>query len=552
MGTVIFWLCFLLLVILLIVSSLGQDSRKKAARRERIRKSFESSSKECFTAGRFDETISLLGYMKESYPDDFVIDDTTVSDLGLRDLFIRMNRTVTNAGEDYLYCRFRMMQKDSDRISGIYDTVESFGSDANRAVMLQNILDGCPKRDDADDFELIRSLSTANSAGFAWDIVPLAALIVSLCLMPFNPLVGIVATIISIIVCIATYFYGRNIMDESLRGLALALKYINCAIELAEAKVGDFDSYKRLFLFSKASFLIPYKDGTTSNPLSLIFDYVRMITHIDLITYKIRIAGIKKEHDSLIRLYISTGRLDACIAVASFLRDRKHCRSLPQKSERFHAEGLYHPLIELPVCNDIDTDKGIVITGSNASGKSTFLKAVGISTLFSQSFGIAFASSFETGMFDLYSSMALSDDLLGGDSYYVVEAKSLKRICDAAKKGSVLCIVDEVLRGTNTVERIAASSRILKFLARPGVLCFAATHDLEIPAILAEDLDSYYFTEEVTEGNVTFPYVINKGTTDKTNAIRLLLFLGFDPEIVDPAINLALKYKHTGKWVDDK
>jgi DNA mismatch repair ATPase MutS len=411
-----------------------------------------------------------------------------------------------------------------------------------------NILDKCGRQHDTDSFKLLNTLLTARTTGFLQDILPLASLASSICLCPVYPIVGITATTAMIIVCIATYFAGKNVMDENLRSLAMALRYIVCAADLSKAGVKDFDKYKELAVLSKASFLIPYRDGSSSNPLSLLYDYVRMITHIDLIAYKIRISGIKKHHDGIMDLYVDCGRLDACIAVASYLDHRTHCDVRFTEVKQIRAKGLYHPLIIDPVCNDLNATRGIVITGSNASGKSTFLKAVGLSSLTAASFGFAFADDFETGEFDLYSSMAVSDDLLGGDSYYVVEAKSLKRICDAAKKGSIICIVDEVLRGTNTVERIAASTRILKALSKENVLCFAATHDLELCDLLKEDMDSYYFTEEISEGNVTFPYVIYSGITDKTNAIRLLSVLGFDDDIVENARLLANGFKETGKW----
>lgn len=83
--------------------------------------------------------------------------------------------------------------------------------------------------------------------------------------------------------------------------------------------------------------------------------------------------------------------------------------------------------------------------------------------------------------------MALRDDLNAQNSYYIVEIKSLKRILDAVDKDDkrpVLCFVDEVLRGTNTVERIAASSEILKSLRYKNVLVFAATHDIELTYLL--------------------------------------------------------------------
>ena len=87
----------------------------------------------------------------------------------------------------------------------------------------------------------------------------------------------------------------------------------------------------------------------------------------------------------------------------------------------------------------------------------------------------------------------------------MVEIKSLKRIVDRAKEEGepVLCFIDEVLRGTNTVERIAASTEILSLLAQKNALCFAATHDIELSYILDEIYTNYHFEEEVREAYCT-------------------------------------------------
>ena len=79
----------------------------------------------------------------------------------------------------------------------------------------------------------------------------------------------------------------------------------------------------------------------------------------------------------------------------------------------------------------------------------------------------------------------------------------------------MLCFVDEVLRGTNTIERIAASSQILKSFATKHVLCFAATHDIELTKILLNYYDNYHFREEVGDKDITFSYIIHKGAYKK-------------------------------------
>ena len=146
--------------------------------------------------------------------------------------------------------------------------------------------------------------------------------------------------------------------------------------------------------------------------------------------------------------------------------------------------------------------------------------------------------------------MALRDDIFQGESYYMVEIKSIKRILDAAEvKGSkVLCFVDEVLRGTNTVERIAASTQILKKLADSNVECFAATHDIELTALLNNDFYICHFEGDVSDNDVKFDYILKEGPATTRNAIKLLGVLGYDENIVNRAQEMADGFMKSGSW----
>lgn len=546
MGTAVFWSLFLLLVAALIYSTIMHERTKKERLRKRISEEYGAADVNGSSSERFDREPDLFGYMCEKNPDAFVIDDITANDLDLRDVYSRMNRCITPAGSDYLYCMFRMMRKERSEL--LYDKAEIFINDKDVARKLLMCLSGYRFTGDRDCFGILMGLKDASGGSIAGDIGLILLLVLSVILSALYPMQSVMAIIILVIISIGTYFSGRRKMEENLQGLALALKLIKCAKELSDRGYAGLAAYRHLMKLRRGSFLISYKDQTTSDPLSIIFDYVRMITHIDLIAYKLRISGIRKYSDELLKLYEDIGKADAALALASYLIPRTCCRSSSWEEYRLSAKELYHPLVTDCVCNDIEAGRGILITGSNASGKSTFLKAVGISLLFSRSMGFAFSKKFETGPFTLYTSMALSDNILKGESYYVVEARSLKRICDAADRGGCLCIIDEVLRGTNTVERIAASSCILKYLCRENVICIAATHDLELTDLLKEDMDLYHFTEEIRDDDVVFPFIIKKGVSDRTNAIRLLNMLGFDKGIVSSASGLVDKYRDTGLW----
>ena len=116
------------------------------------------------------------------------------------------------------------------------------------------------------------------------------------------------------------------------------------------------------------------------------------------------------------------------------------------------------------------------------------------------------------------------------------------------KNVPVLCFIDEVLRGTNTVERIAASSQILYDIAEKNVMCFAATHDIELTEMLEDTYANYHFQEEVLENDVYFNYKLYKGKATSRNAIRLLSVMGYPQLIVENAEKMAEEFTQNGMW----
>lgn len=248
------------------------------------------------------------------------------------------------------------------------------------------------------------------------------------------------------------------------------------------------------------------------------------------------------------------GRLDAAISIASY-RASLELYTEPiidfdnEHSNYIRSTHLLHPLLSDPVGNDCVTERPILITGSNASGKSTYLKTVALAVIMAQSICTVLAKAYEGKAFRVFSSMSLQDDLLAGESNDIVETRSLKRILDAAEENSaILCVVDEVLRGTNTVERIAASSEVLQAMADESLLCIAATHDIELCDLLKDCYSMYHFEEQVGENEMLFDYVIRAGKATSRNAINLLQLMGFDQRIVDKAHNKARGYLETGTW----
>ena len=131
----------------------------------------------------------------------------------------------------------------------------------------------------------------------------------------------------------------------------------------------------------------------------------------------------------------------------------------------------------------------------------------------------------------------------------MAEIRSLKRILTADTSIKHFCVIDEVLRGTNTIERIAASSRILKALSDQGIYCIAATHDIELTTILEDCFDNYHFREIIENDDILFDYRLQPGPSRTRNAIRLLDVMGFDKRITEEALAAASEFERNGRWL---
>jgi DNA mismatch repair ATPase MutS len=250
-------------------------------------------------------------------------------------------------------------------------------------------------------------------------------------------------------------------------------------------------------------------------------------------------------------LYRSVGELDAVIAVMSFRKSLPYyCQPEFIADSRVEMDGIYHPLIEKPVENSFVMTRGCLVSGSNASGKSTFIKAVAISAILAQTVNTCLARRLEMRPALVMTSMAVRDDVTAGESYFVTEIKSLHRILDKLSEVFCICFIDEILKGTNTAERIAASAATLNYLNGHDCLCAAATHDVELTRMLADKYDNYHFAETVTDEGIVFNYRIQSGPTRTRNAIRLLEFMGFDERIITDAQQMAENFDKTGKWPD--
>lgn len=169
-------------------------------------------------------------------------------------------------------------------------------------------------------------------------------------------------------------------------------------------------------------------------------DIVTSALLLDLIMFEYLKNKLDGLQDDILAVFEALGRVDAAIAVASW-RESMPLWCEPEldfeTGERYvEAESLVHPLLHSPVPNDLALDRPALVTGSNASGKSTYLRTALLAALLSQTACTCPGASYRGAAFHVYSAMALRDDILSGESYYIAEILATKRILDAAEAGS--------------------------------------------------------------------------------------------------------------------
>ncbi len=201
------------------------------------------------------------------------------------------------------------------------------------------------------------------------------------------------------------------------------------------------------------------------------------------------------------------------------------------------ASELRHPLLPPAeaVGNDVDLPGAgglLLVTGSNMSGKSTLLRALGVNQLLLLAGGPVAASAYRAPALVPWSSMRIRDSLAEGVSFFMAELHRLRRVVDAAREGPVLVLLDEILQGTNTAERRTAARIILGHLLETGAVGAVSTHDLTLADApeLAARLRQVHLREEVLEVDgrrvLTFDHRVRPGPATSRNALLLLEMVG--------------------------
>jgi hypothetical protein len=201
---------------------------------------------------------------------------------------------------------------------------------------------------------------------------------------------------------------------------------------------------------------------------------------------------------------------------------------------RYEAEALCHPLLPRAarVSNDVRFDgpgTALLVTGSNMSGKSTLMRAIGLSAVLAQAGAPVPAGSLRISPLGLRTSIRVSDSLASGYSHFYAEILALKRVVDDAAKGPVLFLLDEILHGTNSAERQTGAKAVISHLLDEGAMGAVTTHDLGLAELIDElpgKVRPVHLLEQTEGDAMRFDYKLRDGILRSGNALRLMRQLG--------------------------
>ncbi|MBS6500747.1 MAG: DNA mismatch repair protein MutS [Clostridium sp.] len=473
------------------------------------------------------------------------IDDQTAHDLNVDEVFKKISNCSSTPGEQMLYYILRTPKTNSAELIERNKIIEKFKNDENLRSTIQQIFSNLGKQRKGEIFNLFNTETVVNkSKVLLYNLIALSSVVALVWfIIDGADKIPIFIGIFAIYMFISLRTASE--IEYELTSLQYLGDFIRASKELSKIddptlkdEIGKIK--ERVDLFSKIDkkTLFIYSQGA----LDIFIETINALFLTRIRSYYSIINIIKKNRQELIELYALVGKIEAYISVSSYRTKLKNY-SLPNftdnKNNLFKIENACHPLLEDGIPNSINlNNKGVILTGSNMSGKSTFMRTLALNMLLAQSIYTCLCDDYNASFFRVMSSLSISDDVLSGTSYYLEECNAVLRILNSLdEEVPAFCIIDEIFKGTNPIERIATSKQILKYIMNRNALSIVATHDLELAETYNDKYLKYYFCEDVDENEgLIFDFKLKEGICNTGNAIKLLSYLGYPNEIINDSI----------------
>lgn len=481
---------------------------------------------------------------------NLIVDNKTWEDLNLDSIFSKMDRNISGIGQQYLYHLLHKYEADNNTLKNRFELITYLKQNSDLRENIQLKLLNLRGVSSFFISYLVLNKSLPNSKYyFIFYFLSIASLI-SLLLVSYESvflLIFIGMLIINLIVNkifsskIYEYFAGFSGLNSLLQ---TALSISDIKTERSIAEIETLKQRKPILkkLKSKLGYLVIDKQYLNELALAMI-EYLNMFMLFDIIAYYRSVNVLMKHQDEIHELFKAVGSLDASISIASYLEGVKnYCSPEFNNDDKISFEELYHPLLRNPVSNSLqDIKQSVLITGSNMSGKTTFIKTLGVNIVLAQTLYFCLAKSISSPRLIVKTSIRRNEELEEGKSYFFIEIEAIKDFIDVSNDNNkYLFLIDEIFRGTNTIERLASSTAVLKYIDKSNFV-FVTTHDIELQEMLQNTFLMYHFSEQIKDEKFYFDYKIKTGACSSGNAINLLELMNYPKSITDEAHNISAK-----------
>ena len=479
------------------------------------------------------------------------LSDKTCNDLDFQELFMFFDRTNSKVGQQFLYNKLRNIPADSTENIKNEILLDEFANNSDFRVSVQSQLS---KLSDREVYYIATLFQDEILKPPKWYfIVPLLsfASVLSFIMAFFNPVFFLVILGLSIINIVIHFWNKKNLFNyfssipqlSKLNGVAQELfkndnlKEINPNLMKSASVINKVSN--------RMSFFNLEVEIQTDQRMFfwLVFELVKIVFLIEPLFLFGTLKRIDTKRKEIEDVFLFVGEIDAIISIASLRKGLNNfCTpKIIDGQKRLFAQEVYHPLIENCVKNNLKVnDKSILLTGSNMSGKTSFIRTIAINVITGLTINTCFAEHFSMPRVRVFSAIRISDDLMNDRSYYFEEVMTIKEMIDKSKGGNLnLFLLDEIFKGTNTVERISAGKAVLSSLNEENNIVFVSTHDIELADLLKNEYDLYHFSEIVDHKTVDFDYTLKEGKLKNRNAIRILQINDYPESIIKEAIEIS-------------
>lgn len=475
-----------------------------------------------------------------------IVDDITWHDLDMDAVYKVLNHNLSSVGDEVLYAHLR--KQDDFECAFLSDLSETIAQKREYRTHIQRALGSLGRVPDNGLIDHIYAGAQNIPKQFLYFRLQALAALIPIILLPFSPSTAIMLFVLVLMVNMITFIGLNKTVTAHLRSLNYFVDVLKCARDLeknTDLQIEGLNAFKTIRSYLSV-FSTSALDGTGISALLMIVNAYFCLYGFSFMKI---VNALETHFDEALSVYNQVGMVDCAYSRASLTQYRSFCKPEFTQDLAPKVVDLCHPLLNDPVPSTVNLDPNMLVTGSNASGKSTFVRSLAINVILGQRLNFCFAQSMQYRPCFVATSMAISDDVVSGDSYFVAEIKSIKRLLNVVKTYDYsLLVIDEILKGTNTIERIAASSAILLELADAPCFVCAATHDIELVRILESGYSNIHFSETIDAKGIHFDYTLKPGPSTTRNAIKLLEYYDYDVDIIQKANQLADDFTSRKQW----